>query len=106
VLFEFRRYEIAAGRRDEWIEYMETVIIPFQISMGVVVLGSFLDADDPDVYFWMRRFADEADRERLYKAVYESDRWKNEISLISGSFVNRETIKIDRLIPTGRSVMH
>jgi hypothetical protein len=38
VLFEYRRYEIAPGRRDEWVEYMETVIIPFQISLGVVVM--------------------------------------------------------------------
>ncbi len=106
MLFEYRRYEIAPGQRAEWVEYMETVIIPFQISMGVVVVGSFLDADDPDVYFWLRRFADEADRLRLYEAVYESDRWKNEISPISGSFVNRETIKIDRLIPTPRSGIH
>ena len=65
MLYELRRYEIRAGRRAEWVAYMESTIIPFQVSKGIVVAGSFTSETEPDVYIWLRRFDDEAARVRL-----------------------------------------
>jgi hypothetical protein len=84
---------------------MEDEIIPFQVSKGMVVCGSFIDQEDPDIYFWIRRFEDEADKERLYKAVYESDQWKNDISPRVGEILNRETIQVTRIEATPKSVI-
>ena len=67
MLYEYRIYECHPGKRDEWVQYMESVIIPFQVSKGMVVAGSFIDEEDENRYVWMRRFRDEADRERLYR---------------------------------------
>ena len=105
MFYEFRQYTIADGRRDEWVELMEEVIIPFQVSSGMVVLGSFVDEEQPNVYYWMRRFNDEAERERLYAAVYDSDTWKNEIAPRTAELLKRELIVVKRIVPTSRSVV-
>lgn len=105
MLYEYRIYECRPGKRAAWVAYMESVIMPFQISKGMVIAGSFLDEEDEDRYVWMRRFADEAEREALYEAVYESEEWLNKISPPISEMINRETIKVMRLVPTAKSVM-
>ena len=80
AFYEFRQYKILPGKMDEWIEFMETEIIPFQVGKGMVITGSFRDEEDDTAYYWMRRFENEAERVKLYAAVYESDYWKNDVS--------------------------
>jgi hypothetical protein len=82
---------------------MEEEIIPFQVSKGAVITGSWRGEEDESVYVWMRRFESEAERERLYKAVYESDYWKNEVSPVVGTLIDREAINVQRIVPTRMS---
>jgi len=105
MFFELRRYRIKDGKRDQWVQFMEDEIIPFQISKGMVICGSFIDQENPEVYVWIRRFEDEADKERLYAAVYESDQWKNNLSPRVGEILDRETIQVTRLEATPKSVI-
>ena len=105
MLFELRTYECKPGKRAEWVKMMEEEIIPFQVSKGMVILGSFIAEQDDSTYVWIRRFVDEAERELLYKAVYESEHWRNDLSPRVGELLNRETIKVTRLIPTPKSVI-
>jgi hypothetical protein len=93
------------GCRESWVKFMEEVIIPFQVSKGMVIVGSFLGEEDADLYVWIRRFEDEQERERLYEAVYESDRWKDEIAPRVPEMIDREKTVIRRLTPTAKSVM-
>ncbi len=103
--FEFRQYTTFAGKRDGWVDYMEKVIIPFQVSRGMVVVASFVDEEDETTYYWMRRFTDEDERKRLYTAVYESDEWKNEISPRVAEYLDREKTVVKRIVPTSRSII-
>lgn len=105
MLYELRIYECHPGQRDAWVQYMEEEIIPFQIANGMVIIGSFVDEQDPNRYIWMRRFVDEAERVRLYEAVYQSDHWKNTLAPRNPSMLNRETIQVMRLNPTAKSVL-
>ena len=105
MFYEFRQYTIKNERRSEFVKYMESVIIPFQVSKGMVVLGSFVDEEQDDIYYWMRRFKNEKERERLYKAVYESDEWKNEIGPAVGDMLDRKKIIVKRIVPTTKSVI-
>ena len=105
MFFEFREYRIRDGKRQEWVDFMENEIIPFQISKGMVVVGSFVGEEEGDLYFWIRRFESEEQRIRLYEAVYESDHWKNVISPKVGEMMLRERIVVTRLEPTPRSVI-
>ena len=68
MFYELRQYRIHPGRMDEWVEFMEKDIIPFQVSRGMVITGSWRGEEDDTVYVWMGRFESEAERERLYEA--------------------------------------
>ena len=105
AFFEIRQYEIRPGKMEEWIDFMQTKIIPFQVSQGMVVCGSYRGEDDDSVYFWIRRFDSEADRERLYEAVYKSDTWVNTMADKVGELIDRDKIVVNRVVATSRSTM-
>ena len=75
AFWELREYEIRPGKMEEWIILMEDEIIPFQVAQGMVIAGMFRGESDDGTYVWIRRFDSEADRERLYEAVYKSSHW-------------------------------
>jgi hypothetical protein len=102
AFFEMRQYKVLPGKADEWVKIMEEEIIPFQVSKGMVITGSFR-SEDPSVYFWIRRFESEEQRVQLYKDVYESDFWKNQIAPRVPSCLDRSAIVVTRVVPTPRS---
>ncbi len=103
MLYELRRYHVLPGKQAEWVKLMEEEIIPFQVSKGMVILASFVGEEEESIYVWMRRFVDEAERVRLYEAVYESDHWKTNIGPRVVQLIDREQHQITRLTPTGKS---
>ena len=106
MFFELRQYRIQPGQRDRWVKLMEEKIIPFQVSKGMVIVGSFVAEQDPDIYIWIRRFDSEAERERLYKEVYQSEYWINEMKPLCDEMLKREDIVVTRLLATPKSVIH
>ncbi len=103
MLFELRQYKIREGRMDDWVRLMEDEIIPFQVAKGMVILGSFRGEQEPDTYVWIRRFAGEDERTRLYADVYQSDHWRDKIAAPVAEMLIREEIKVTRLTPTPKS---
>ena len=83
---------------------MEKDIIPFQVSRGMVITGSWRGEEDDTVYVWMRRFESEVERERLYRAVYESDYWKNDVTPRVTELMDRSAIRVPRIVSTPKSV--
>ena len=106
MFFEFRQYTIKGGQRDEWVKFMEAEIIPFQVSRGMVVVGSFVDEESPELYYWIRRFRNEKERERLYKKVYESREWAEYFRPRVGKYLDRKKIVVKRIVATPKSVIH
>jgi NIPSNAP protein len=105
TVFELRQYRTHPGQRDNWVEYMEEVIIPFQTARGMTIVGSWVGEQEDDLYVWVRRFDSEDERQRLYRDVYESDEWKSTIAPKIPDMMNRERIVVTRLTPTPRSSM-
>ena len=103
AFYEVRQYTIRPGKMMAWLELMEGEILPFQISKGMVVTASFRGEDDDSVYIWLRRFESEAERVRLYAAVYESEHWQTQIRPRIGELMDREQIKVLRVVPTSIS---
>jgi len=104
VFFELREYRTMPGQRENWVRFMEEQIIPFQSGKGMIIVGSFVGQEEDDLYIWIRRFESEAERERLYKAVYESDTWKNEIAPKIPEMMDREKMVVRRIEVTPKSV--
>jgi|TARA_B100001013_G_scaffold131612_1_gene76879 hypothetical protein len=105
MFFELREYRTLPGQRENWVRFMEEEIIPFQVSKGMVILGSFVGEEEDDLYVWIRRFESEEEREKLYAAVYESDNWVNEIGPKIPEMMDRSKIVVRRLEASSRSVI-
>jgi hypothetical protein len=103
AFYELRQYKILPGKMEEWLDLMQGTIMPFQISKGMVITASFRGEGDDSVYIWMRRFESEQQREQLYEAVYQSDRWKNEIGPRIPELMDRSAIQVTRLVATPKS---
>ena len=122
AFFELRTYKVLPVKMADWIEYMEKTIIPFQTSTGMIIQGSFTVESgdeffvenrdrqmnrllDKDTYVWIRRFSSEKSKEQLYKDVYESDEWINDIAPIVSQLIDRNSIVVQNLKSTELSVM-
>ena len=105
AFYELRQYKVRPGKMDELVKIMEEEIIPFQVSKGMVICGSFRGETDQSHYVWLRRFDSEAQREALYKAVYETDYWKTKIAPRVPECLDRENNVITRIVPTPKSTV-
>ena len=103
AFYELRQYHVRPGKMAQWLKVMEEEIIPFQVSKGMVITGSYRGETDESVYVWMRRFESEAQREALYKAVYDTDHWKTAIAPKTAELLDREKMVVTRITPTARS---
>jgi len=102
MFFELRQYKINPGKQAAWVKLMEEEIIPFQTKQGMDIRGSWVGEEDESQYFWMRGFESEEERERLYKAVYESDAWTKEIAPKAGECVD-SVVEVTRIVATPKS---
>ena len=84
---------------EQWLEFMEGTIIPFRASRGMVITGGYRSEEDDSVCFRTRRFENEASREALYAAVYESDFRKIEVAPKVVDLIDRDLIQVTRVVP-------
>ena len=70
-----------------------------------MIIGSFAGREEEDLYVWIHRFESERERERLYQAVYQSDRWKTNIGPKIPAMMGRERIKLTGMEATRKSVI-
>ncbi|MGH1502275.1 MAG: NIPSNAP family protein [Acidimicrobiales bacterium] len=106
MLFELRQYKSKPGLRDQLVEVMETKVLPYQMSMGIAVVASFVAEDDPDGYVWIRRFESAEERDRLTTAVYGSEEWTEVIRPLLEPVFDREAMVVTTLLPTQVSPLH
>lgn len=103
AFFELRQYKVQPGRMDDWVSFMEEVIIPFQTAQGMVITGSYRDEEDDNAYVWMRRFDSDEACKALYEKVYKSDTWRNEIAPKVKEMMD-SVVSVTRMLPTAKSV--
>jgi hypothetical protein len=106
MFFELRQYRIKKGKMKRWVKYMDEVLIPFQTSQGMVVVGSFVGEEEKDLYVWVRRFESEEERKKLYTKVYDSETWNYQIKPQVDEMLDRESMIVTRLLATPKSVIH
>ena len=105
AFFELRTYKVLTGKMKEWVEFMEKTILPFQISKGMVVHGSFTVDQEENTYVWIRRFSSKEQKNKLYQDVYESKEWKNNIQPRAAELLDMSAMVVKNLKATELSVM-
>lgn len=105
MFYELREYRSLPGQRENLLRYMEEVVIPFQASKGMVIVGSFVGEQEEDLYVWIRRFESEEERVQLYAAVYQNPEWVNQIAPPIGGMMDRTKMVVRRIVPGPRSII-
>lgn len=101
--YEIRRYCAHPGRRDELVQLMDDLILPFMTENGIQVTASFIDADDPNTYIWIRRFDNESDRIARYEAVYEHPDWTTVLGPKVLILMDAAAAVVNRVVATSSS---
>jgi len=79
AVIEVRIYTIHEGKREEFVELYDQVLLPAQREFGLDVLGQFISLDDDQTFVWLRRFDSQEERQRKWDEFYGSDLWKNDL---------------------------
>jgi hypothetical protein len=75
MLLEIRTYTLHPGVRDEFVAWFESEVVPAMEAAGMRIVGSFTSVDDENAFVYLRAFADADERDRQYRAFYESPAW-------------------------------
>lgn len=75
MLVEIRKYEIKPGRRDEFVNWFQSEVIPAMENAGMNVLGVFVGVEDPNTFYYLRGFESETERIKVSRDFYESEVW-------------------------------
>lgn len=105
MFLELRQYRIFPGRRDEWVTFMEEIIIPGQTAVGINIMGSFVGQEEEDLYVWIRRFESDEQCDAFNKAYYETDEWINELLPKAREMNDFSRMVVTRIEATPKSVI-
>lgn len=69
-IVELRQYTLHPQQRDMLIDLFDREFVETQEAHGMRVLGQFRDLDQPDLFVWLRGFADMESRRRALEAFH------------------------------------
>lgn len=93
---ELRRYALKPGARDTLVELFEREFVESQEALGMRVLGTFSDLDDPDQFVWLRGFEDLAGRAPALQAFYSGPVWKAWSAAANATMIDSDNVLLLR----------
>lgn len=93
---ELRQYKLVPGKRDVLIELFERKFVETQEAVGMTVIGTFRDADDPDRFVWLRSFPDMESRARSLAAFYGGPVWKAHREAANATMIDSDNVLLLR----------
>jgi hypothetical protein len=75
-LLELRQYAMKPGQRDALLALFEEQFLEAQEDVGMTVPGHFRELDHPDLFVWLRGFADLPARRAGLEAFYSGPVWR------------------------------
>jgi hypothetical protein len=93
---ELRQYTLKPGQRDVLIELFEREFIESQEALGMEVIGTFRDADNPDRFVWLRGFPDMEARAKSLAAFYGGPVWKAHREVANATMLDSDNVLLLR----------
>ena len=75
-VLELRQYTLHPGKRDDLIDLFEREFVESQEDVGMRIIGTFRDLNNPDRFVWLRGFTDMVSRAAQLAAFYGGPVWK------------------------------
>jgi len=93
---ELRQYTLKPGMRDVLIELFEREFVESQEALGMEIIGTFRDADDPDRFVWLRGFADMEARAKSLAAFYGGPVWQAHRAAANATMLDSDNVLLLR----------
>jgi len=91
-IVEFRQYALHPGQREVLIDLFDREFIETQEREGMRVIGQFIDLDRPDLFVWLRGFADMPARQRALAAFYGGPVWAAHRDAANATMVDSDNV--------------
>jgi NIPSNAP len=93
---ELRRYTLKPGARETLIELFDREFVESQEALGMRILGTFRDLDDPEQFVWLRAFADLEQRAPALHAFYSGPVWRAHSAAANATMVDVDNVLLLR----------
>jgi hypothetical protein len=93
---ELRRYSLKPGARETLVELFDREFVESQEVLGMRILGTFRDLDDPDQFVWIRGFSDFASRAPALHAFYTGPVWRAHSAAANATMVDVDNVLLLR----------
>jgi hypothetical protein len=102
-IVELRRYALRTGMREALIELFEGELVETQEAVGLRILGTFRDVDDPDSFLWLRGFVDMDARGNGLREFYRGPVWAEHKDAANATMIHSDNVLLLRpLDPASR----
>jgi len=91
-IVELRQYTLHAGGRDVLIDIFEREFVETQEAVGIRVIGTFRDLDDPNRFVWLRGFPDMAARGTSLEAFYSGPAWQAHRTAANATMIDSDNV--------------
>jgi quinol monooxygenase YgiN len=98
---ELRQYTLKPGERDTLIELFEREFIESQEEIGMRVIGTFRDLEDPDRFVWLRGFQDMDSRAAQLQRFYGGPVWKAHREAANATMIDSDNVLLLRPATVG-----
>jgi NIPSNAP len=95
-IVELRQYTLHPGMRDTLVDLFDREFIEPQEALGMTLIGQFRALDDPNLFVWLRDFADMPSRRTALTAFYSSAVWKANRAAANATIVDSDNVLLLR----------
>ena len=96
AIVELRQYTLHPGQRDVLIDLFDREFLESQEREGMRVIGQFRDLNQPDLFVWLRGFADMAARQRALETFYGGPVWAAHRDAANATMVDSDNVLLLR----------
>ena len=98
---ELRQYSLHPGQRDTLIALFDREFVETQEATGMRVIAQFRDLDRPDVFTWLRGFADMSSRAAALTAFYDGPVWAAHRDAANATMITFDNVRLLRPVRPG-----
>jgi quinol monooxygenase YgiN len=91
---ELRRYTLHLDKRDTLIELFDRELVETQEACGMDVIAQFRDIDHPNMFTWLRGFADMGSRAAALTAFYDGPAWAAHRDAANATMIDSDNVRL------------
>lgn len=93
---ELRQYTLHPDQRDTLIALFDRQFVETQEAAGIRLIAQFRDLDRPDVFTWLRGFADMPSRAAALAAFYDGPVWATHRDAANATMISSDNVRLLR----------